>query len=78
MPTTAMRIATSPRKTTICDNDRKRAASVSIYLEDLGVRGSRLDAYGYGESKPKSSNSTASGRQRTGASSRGFGSVAIQ
>jgi outer membrane protein OmpA-like peptidoglycan-associated protein len=42
----------------------RRANSVSNYLEDLGVRGSRLDAYGYGESKPKSSNSTASGRQR--------------
>lgn len=41
----------------------RRAASVSNYLEDLGVRSSRLDAYGYGESKPKSSNSTASGRQ---------------
>ncbi len=41
----------------------RRAASVSNYLEDLGVRSSRLDAYGYGESKPKSSNNTASGRQ---------------
>jgi len=42
----------------------RRANAVSNYLEDLGVRGSRLDAYGYGESKPKASNSTASGRQR--------------
>lgn len=42
----------------------RRASSVANYLEDLGVRGSRLDAYGYGESKPKSSNETASGRQR--------------
>lgn len=48
-------------------NDRlsdRRASSVSGYLEDLGVRGSRLDATGYGESRPKASNSTASGRQR--------------
>ena len=42
----------------------RRANAVSNYLEDLGVRGSRLDAYGYGESKPKASNDTASGRQR--------------
>jgi outer membrane protein OmpA-like peptidoglycan-associated protein len=47
-------------------NDRlsdRRASSVANYLEDLGVRGSRLDAVGYGESRPKSSNSSASGRQ---------------
>jgi outer membrane protein OmpA-like peptidoglycan-associated protein len=43
---------------------QRRASSVSNYLEDLGVRGSRLDAYGYGESKPKASNGSASGRQR--------------
>jgi outer membrane protein OmpA-like peptidoglycan-associated protein len=42
----------------------RRASAVSNYLEDVGVRGSRLDSYGYGESKPKSSNDTASGRQR--------------
>jgi outer membrane protein OmpA-like peptidoglycan-associated protein len=42
----------------------RRASSVANYLEDLGVSGSRLDAYGYGESKPKSSNESASGRQR--------------
>jgi outer membrane protein OmpA-like peptidoglycan-associated protein len=41
----------------------RRASSVSNYLENLGVRGSRLDAYGYGESRPKASNNTASGRQ---------------
>ncbi len=41
----------------------RRANSVANYLESLGVRGSRLDAYGYGESKPKASNNTASGRQ---------------
>jgi len=48
-------------------NDRlsdRRASSVENYLENAGVRGSRLDAYGYGESKPKASNATASGRQR--------------
>jgi outer membrane protein OmpA-like peptidoglycan-associated protein len=27
------------------------------------VSGSRIDAYGYGESKPKASNGSASGRQ---------------
>ena len=42
----------------------RRASAVSNYLEDLGVRGSRLDAVGYGESRPKSSNDTSSGRQR--------------
>jgi outer membrane protein OmpA-like peptidoglycan-associated protein len=42
----------------------RRANTVSNYLEDVGVRGSRLDAVGYGESRPKSSNSTSSGRQQ--------------
>jgi outer membrane protein OmpA-like peptidoglycan-associated protein len=42
----------------------RRANSVSGYLEDFGVRGSRIDAAGYGESKPRTSNSTASGRQQ--------------
>ncbi len=42
----------------------RRANAVSSYLENLGVRGSRLDAYGYGESRPKTSNDSASGRQR--------------
>lgn len=42
----------------------RRANSVAGYLEDLGVRGSRIDAIGYGESKPKSSNGSASGRQQ--------------
>jgi outer membrane protein OmpA-like peptidoglycan-associated protein len=41
----------------------RRANAVSGYLEDLGVRSSRLDAQGYGESKPKASNGSASGRQ---------------
>ena len=42
----------------------RRANVVEGYLEDLGVRSSRIDAYGYGESKPKASNNTASGRQQ--------------
>lgn len=41
----------------------RRASAVSNYLEDLGVRRSRLDAVGYGESRPKASNNTANGRQ---------------
>ncbi|HJQ36071.1 MAG TPA: OmpA family protein [Thermoanaerobaculia bacterium] len=43
---------------------QRRANAVTNYLQDLGVRDSRIDAYGYGESKPKASNSTASGRQQ--------------
>jgi outer membrane protein OmpA-like peptidoglycan-associated protein len=42
----------------------RRANAVSNYLEDIGVRGSRLDAVGYGESRAKASNSSASGRQQ--------------
>lgn len=48
-------------------NDRlsdRRADSVAGYLEDLGVRGSRIDAVGYGEARPKASNSSSSGRQQ--------------
>lgn len=48
-------------------NDRlsdRRASAVAGYLEDYGVRGSRIDAVGYGETRPKTSNSTASGRQQ--------------
>lgn len=41
----------------------RRASSVANYLEDLGVRSSRLNTIGYGESQPRSTNSTASGRQ---------------
>lgn len=41
----------------------RRANSVSGYLEDLGVRGSRIDAVGRGESNPRATNNTASGRQ---------------
>jgi outer membrane protein OmpA-like peptidoglycan-associated protein len=42
----------------------RRASVVADYLQDLGVRSSRIDAYGYGESRPKSSNDSSSGRQR--------------
>jgi outer membrane protein OmpA-like peptidoglycan-associated protein len=48
-------------------NDRlsdRRADTVAGYLEDLGVRGSRIDAVGYGEARPKVSNETSSGRQQ--------------
>jgi outer membrane protein OmpA-like peptidoglycan-associated protein len=48
-------------------NDRlsdRRASTVAGYLEDYGVRSSRIDAVGYGESRPKASNSTSSGRQQ--------------
>ena len=41
----------------------RRANSVTNYLEQLGVRGSRLDAVGYGKSQPRATNSTANGRQ---------------
>lgn len=41
----------------------RRADSVVNYLENLGVRGSRLDAIGFGETHPRASNSTARGRQ---------------
>ena len=42
---------------------QRRAYAVSSYLENLGVRGSRIDTVGYGESQPRASNNTASGRQ---------------
>ena len=42
----------------------RRASTVSNYLENLGVRGSRLDAVGHGESRPKASNSSSGGRQQ--------------
>jgi outer membrane protein OmpA-like peptidoglycan-associated protein len=41
----------------------RRADSVANYLETIGVRGGRLETTGYGESKPRSTNATASGRQ---------------
>ena len=42
----------------------RRASTVADHLEANGVRGSRIDAYGYGESRPRASNSTSSGRQQ--------------
>lgn len=41
----------------------RRADSVSRYLEDIGVRSSRIETIGYGKSNPRASNATASGRQ---------------
>jgi len=41
----------------------RRADSVANYLETIGVRGGRLETTGYGESQPRASNATASGRQ---------------
>jgi outer membrane protein OmpA-like peptidoglycan-associated protein len=41
----------------------RRAGSVERYLEELGVSGSRMETIGYGKSRPRESNSTASGRQ---------------
>jgi len=53
-------------KGTAAYNERlseRRADSVASYLENLGVRNSRIDAQGFGESRPKATNNTASGRQ---------------
>ncbi len=41
----------------------RRANSVASYLENLGVRSSRVETIGYGESQPRTTNSTAEGRQ---------------
>jgi outer membrane protein OmpA-like peptidoglycan-associated protein len=41
----------------------RRAENVADYLGNLGVRGSRIEAIGYGESQPRASNSSANGRQ---------------
>jgi len=41
----------------------QRASNVADYLIDNGVRASAITVYGYGESRPKSSNDTAEGRQ---------------
>lgn len=40
-----------------------RASSVRSFLVDQGVPGSRITAVGYGETRPKASNSTPEGRQ---------------
>lgn len=41
----------------------RRADSVAQYMQSLGVRGSRVHTVGYGESTPRATNNTASGRQ---------------
>jgi outer membrane protein OmpA-like peptidoglycan-associated protein len=41
----------------------RRADSVANYIENLGVRGSRVDTIGFGESRPRATNSTPGGRQ---------------
>jgi outer membrane protein OmpA-like peptidoglycan-associated protein len=41
----------------------RRAYSVRDYLRDQGIPGSRVTATGYGETRPKASNSTPEGRQ---------------
>jgi len=41
----------------------RRADSVAGYLQDLGVRSSRIQTIGYGKSQPRATNSTAAGRQ---------------
>lgn len=43
---------------------QRRANSVASYLEQLGVGGGRLDTIANGESQPRASNSSASGRQQ--------------
>lgn len=42
---------------------QRRAGSVANYLERLGVDGYRVDTVAFGESQPRASNSTSSGRQ---------------
>src|SRR5439155_12617365 len=41
----------------------RRADAVAGYLENIGVRSSRIEAIGFGESQPRASNDSASGRQ---------------
>ena len=41
----------------------QRAAAVKNYLVSQGVPSSRVQAFGYGESRPVASNTTAEGRQ---------------
>lgn len=41
----------------------RRASSVANYIESLGVNGSRVETIGYGESRPRATNNSASGRQ---------------
>jgi len=42
----------------------RRADSVSNYLESIGVSGARVKSVGYGETNPRATNDTASGRQQ--------------
>lgn len=42
---------------------KNRAHSVKKYLESKGIHSSRLDAYGFGEERPVTSNGTTKGRQ---------------
>ena len=41
---------------------RQRAEAVAIYLESKGIKSSRLDEKGYGETQPVADNATESGR----------------
>ena len=41
----------------------RRADSVASYIQSLGVSGSRVETLGYGESSPRATNNTPSGRQ---------------
>ena len=42
----------------------RRASSVARYLRSMGVDSGRLDTLGFGESRPRASNGSASGRQQ--------------
>ena len=42
---------------------QRRADSVADYLEQIGVKGGRINTVGHGESDPRATNSTAAGRQ---------------
>jgi outer membrane protein OmpA-like peptidoglycan-associated protein len=41
----------------------RRADSVANYLDDNGIRSGRIRTIGFGESRPRASNASASGRQ---------------
>ena len=41
----------------------RRASSVASYIESLGVNNSRIETIGYGESSPRATNNTPTGRQ---------------
>ena len=43
---------------------RNRAMAVKNYLTGQGANGSKIEAIGYGETQPASSNKTADGRQK--------------